>query len=280
MALRTIVVHLTGEASAPALTKAAVGLARRHEAHLVGLYVIPAVEVQVFAEVPVTADLIGAQRDIHTGNAARLKEIFEAAAAAEGIDFEWRTVDAMGNSTADAVMSHGRCADLIICGQSDSSREPAGLIKVGEEVMMAGGRPVLFIPAAGSFPVIGDQVMIAWNGSREAARAAFDSLPFLTRAKQVRILVVNPDSTELHGTHFPGSELATALARHGIECEAAQSVSPEIGVGDEILSRLADRGSDLLVMGGFGHSRFRELVFGGATRSILAHMTVPVLMAH
>jgi len=147
-------------------------------------------------------------------------------------------------------------------------------------VMIAGGRPVLFIPTAGRFPTIGSNATIAWNGSRESARAVFDALPFLVAAKQVRILAVNPDDTELHGTVLPGSELATALARHGVKCEVARSVAPDIGIGDELLSRLADRGSDLLVMGGFGHSRFREFIFGGATRSILAHMTAPVLMSH
>lgn len=280
MAYRTIVLHLTNEARAQALVDAAIGVARQHEAHLIGLYVIPSVEIHVAAEVPVTADILSAQREFYMEQAERIRAIFDKATTKAGFSCEWRTVDATGASVADAVMAHGRCADLIICGQSDPANDPASLLRAGEEVMMAGGRPVLFIPTAGSFATIGTNVTVGWNGSREAARATFDALPMLKMAKQVRILAVNPDDTDLHGTSLPGSELATALSRHGVKCEAAHSVAPDISVGDELLSRLADRGSDLLVMGGFGHSRFREFVFGGATRNILGHMTVPVLMSH
>lgn len=280
MAYRTLVLHLTNEARARTLVEASIGVARQHEAHLIGLYVIPSVEIHVAAEVPVTTDILSAQREFYTEQAGRIRAIFDKATQADGLSCEWRTVDATGTSVTDAVMAHGRCADLIVCGQSDPANDPASLYRAGEEVMMASGRPVLFIPTAGSFPSIGTNVTLAWNGSREAARAAFDAVPMLQKARQVRILAVNPDDTDLHGTNLPGSELAAALARHGVKCEAAHSVASDIGVGDELLSRLADRGSDLLVMGGFGHSRFREFVFGGATRSILGHMTVPVLMSH
>jgi nucleotide-binding universal stress UspA family protein len=280
MAYRTLVLHLTNEARARALVEAAMGIAQRHEAHLIGLYVIPSVEIHVAAEVPVTADILSAQREFYTEQAGSIRAIFDKITTEAGFSCEWRTVDATGASVTDAVMAHGRCADLIICGQSDPANDPASLLRVGEDVMMASGRPVLFIPTAGTFPTIGNNATVAWNGSREAARAAFDALPMLKMAKQVRILAVNPDDTDLHGTTLPGSELATSLSRHGVKCEAAHSVAADIGVGDELLSRLADRGSDLLVMGGFGHSRFRQFVFGGATRSILGHMTVPVLMSH
>jgi nucleotide-binding universal stress UspA family protein len=280
MGLRTIVLFLTNEARAPAVTESTLALAAKHDAHVIGLYVIPAVEIHVAAEVPVTSDILSAQRAYYTEQADKIGALFEKAATAAGIAHEWRCVDSTGSSVAEAVMAHGRCADLIVCGQADKENDPASLQMAGEEVMMAGGRPVLMVPIAGHFTTIGENVLLAWNGSREAARAAFDALPILKKAKQVRILAVNPDATDLHGTNVPGSEIATALARHDVNCEAAHSVTSDLGVGDEILSRLADRGSDLLVMGGFGHSRFREYVFGGATRSILDHMTAPVLMSH
>jgi len=122
---------------------------------------------------------------------------------------------------------------------------------------------------------------VAWNGTRESARAAFDALPLLAKAKSVKLLWINP-STENggNGNGMPGSELATALSRHGVKVEAGHSAVRDVGVGDELLSRAADQGTDLLVMGAYGHSRVREYVFGGATRHILQHMTVPVLFSH
>ena len=108
----------------------------------------------------------------------------------------------------------------------------------------------------------------------------FDALPLLQAADLVRIIWVNP-TKEMHAAgDLPSAEVAASLARHGVKCEAATAQSPDIGVGDILLSGLTDDSSDLLVMGAYGHSRLREFVFGGATRAILDHMTVPVLMSH
>ena len=136
------------------------------------------------------------------------------------------------------------------------------------------------IPNVGHFPRVGSRVLVAWNDRREASRATFDALPFLQAARDVRMLWVNPEAEMDDKGDVPCADIAASLARHGVKCTTAQSRGSDLGVADELLNRAADYGSDLLVMGAYGHRRFREFVFGSATRCILQHMTVPVLMSH
>jgi nucleotide-binding universal stress UspA family protein len=147
-------------------------------------------------------------------------------------------------------------------------------------VMLASGRPVLAIPYAGQFEQIGERVLVAWNASREATRAVNDALPLLMGAKAVTILAVNPKhGIEGHGD-VPAADIALHLARHGVKAEAAHTIAKDISEGDALLSYAADLGADLIVAGGYGHSRAREMVFGGATRTLLQEMTVPMLLSH
>ena len=123
-------------------------------------------------------------------------------------------------------------------------------------------------------------MLLCWNASREAARAAADALPFLKAAQKVIVLVVNPTvSAEGHGAE-PGADAAAWLARHGVKVIVQRDVAPDADVGGVILSRAADHDADLIVMGIYGHSRMREMVLGGASRTLLASMTVPVFMSH
>ncbi len=280
MAYRTILVHFTGSKRSDALLQAASVVAKKNKSHVIGLYVVPPVEVYMAFEVPIGAEIIDAQKDALRADAKPIEEEFEKTMAAEGISAEWRTVDSWGVTVADVVQSHGRCCDLIIAGQDSFDKDTPGMQKVAEDAMFGSGRPVLFVPAVGTYETIGDYPTVAWDGGREAARAASDALPFLKSAKKVNILSINPEGTELRGANLPGTELATMLSRHGVVCEVNQSITKDLSVDDEILSRAADYGSDMLVMGGFGHSRLREFVLGGATRGVLKQMTVPVLMSH
>jgi nucleotide-binding universal stress UspA family protein len=175
-----------------------------------------------------------------------------------------------------------RVADLAIVGQHNP-RDPESFVaeQFVENVVLASGRPVLVVPYAGQFRSIASHVLIAWDGSREATRALHDAVPFLTRAKQVTVLTVNSLNGEPPMSRIPGSDIAAVISRYGAnvrtdEVEGAKNIS----IGETILSRAADLDSDFLVMGCYGHSRWRELILGGATRSILRSMTVPVLMSH
>ena len=147
-------------------------------------------------------------------------------------------------------------------------------------MVLSSGRPTLVVPYIGPTRTLAQSVTVAWDAGREAARAVNDALPFLERAQAVTVMVVNPrPGIGSHGEE-PGADIALHLARHGIKVEAQHLEVRDMSVADAILSRAADQSIDLLVMGAYGHSRFREWVLGGATRQIFAQMTVPVLMSH
>jgi nucleotide-binding universal stress UspA family protein len=148
-----------------------------------------------------------------------------------------------------------------------------------ERLALESGRPVVVVPYIGRYPNIGRNIVIAWKAARESARAVFDALPLLSAAQAVQILEVK-ERDDTRPALTADTSIAVALSRHGIRSTVRSTVAGDIGIGDEILSRLSDLGADLLVMGAYGHSRMREMIFGGATRHIFRHMTVPVLFAH
>lgn len=278
MTLKTILLHVNDERRVTGLVDAASHLATRHEAHLIGLYVMP--PIPTFGATAYGAGLIKGELAKMREEAGRVQKAFEAACQSRPFVNEWRLVEAKYEGVAEMVMEHGRAADLIIAGQRDRSWDFSPLLDVPERLTIESGRPVLVVPHSGRFAKFGERVTIAWNGRREAARAVFDALPLLQAAKNVRIIWVNPQDEARAAGDLPTAEIASALARHGVKCEAATAYATDIKVGDTLLSGLTDDGSDLLVMGAYGHSRLREFVFGGATRHILDHMTVPVLMSH
>jgi nucleotide-binding universal stress UspA family protein len=136
------------------------------------------------------------------------------------------------------------------------------------------------VPYIGAATPPGKRVIVAWNGGREAARAVNDALPLLVAADQVDVVCVNPGRGEEDDADLPGADLCLHLARHGVKAEAQELVASDIEAGDLLLSRAADSGADLIVMGAYGHARWREVVLGGVTRQLLNQMTVPVFMSH
>ena len=180
-----------------------------------------------------------------------------------------------------ALTLQGHYADLVVLSQSNPDiRGVAAASVLPQHVLLHVARPVLLVPYAGKFSHIGQQVMVAWDSGRESSRAVADALPILKLAAKVHVIVFNgkKGSPDGHGPH-PGTEIALYLARHGVKVEVSEEET-SIDIGSALLSRMSDYGSDMLVMGGYGHSRFRETILGGITRTILEHMTVPVLMSH
>jgi len=273
MAYRTILVHFSALDRADAVMDLAVPLADAHNAHLIGLYVIPQVAAYTPAAVQVTTDILTIQRKYFEDEADQVAAVFKKRAEKGGIKFEWRKVDAEGALMSETVVEHAFAADLVIAGQPKPEDSWAPYSEMPERLMLDSGRPLLMVPFAGKFSVPSRGAMLAWGGTRESA------IPLMQNVKHVRILAVNPDNGDDSG-FTPSDDIAATLARHGIKTEAAFTMTRDISVADELLSRIADHDCDLLVMGGYGHSPFREMVFGGVTRHILQHMTVPVLLSH
>jgi nucleotide-binding universal stress UspA family protein len=165
----------------------------------------------------------------------------------------------------------------VVVGQPDRANSVPDQV-VDEGVLFESGRPVIFVPFIQKGGMALDRVMICWDGSRAAARAVADALPFLKKAKQVEVVIVSEKPNKKD--EMPGVDLGQHLARHGLKVEIKHITSPDIGVASTILSHAADSETDMIVMGGYGHSRLREFVLGGVTRGMLESMTVPVLMSH
>jgi nucleotide-binding universal stress UspA family protein len=276
MAYKDILVYAGGSTAAATRLEVAASIARAHEAHLTALHVraLPYVPADLTGSVPTM--VIEWQEDWSQEQATQAKKVVDEAIRRTGQNIEWRLV--RGDTGAVSLL-HSRYVDLVVISQSAmEAKDVTQADDLPELVVMGAGRPALIVPQYGKFPVVGDRMMIAWNRTRESARAVHDALPLLVRAKAVMIMEVNPKTGDT--PHIAGADIATHLARHGVKAEVSSTVADDIEVGDAILSRIADLGADLLVMGAYGHSRLREYAFGGATLHVLRHMTVPVLMSH
>jgi nucleotide-binding universal stress UspA family protein len=275
---KTIVVHLADERRAGNAIAVAARLAHQHDAHLVGLFVdLPDV---ISAPFGLGRSVIAAGRAAIRSRAEAIHAQFEAACKGLQLKAEWRFAEPHRDTASHTLMTHVRSADLVVVSQSDATWDDSLLMEFPEELLLQSGRPVLFVPNAGSYETVGSRVLVAWNERREAARAVFDALPMLRKADAVRVMWINPEADAAGKGDVPTVEIAKALARHGINVSAAESRGSDLDVGTELLNQAADWGANLLVMGGYGHHRFRQFVFGGATRQIFEHMTVPILMSH
>ncbi|HIJ63080.1 MAG TPA: universal stress protein [Rhodospirillaceae bacterium] len=278
MAFKDILVHIDEGGSCPSRLAVAVSMAKSHGAHLVGLHVRHDLQLPG----AITADIGGQLAQVYSqhlaGGERSARLAFEKAAADAGLSCEWR--DVSGDLLKVAAM-HARYADLVVVGQTDGDDGTvASERRLADHLVLAAGTPVLVVPSRGRFATVGERVLLAWNAGREARRSVSDALPILVKAKRVNVLAINPkDGTAGHGD-LPGADIGLHLARHGANAVCQSITADDIDVGNMLLSRAADENADLLVMGAYGHSRLTEVLLGGATRHILAHMTLPVLLSH
>ncbi len=274
MPFRDVLVHLTDDGHFENRLDTSIAVAEEFDAHLIGLYVPATSTLPGYVKPYFTKEMLEAQQRHKDEASADAKRRFEEAVRQVGIRAEWRAANGAGSRS---VASQGRYADIVIVGQHDpeAPHDESGN-NLAEDVAVHSCRPVLAVPFAGEFKSMGKRVIVAWNGSREAARATHDALPFLTRADKVLVLSINTPERR----HIPGADISTHLARHGVRVEIHNREHDEVGVGDAILNAASDYGADLLVIGAYGHSRFRELVLGGVTRHLMRHMTLPILMSH
>ena len=278
MAYKTILAHV--DSFSPSLDHIvyAIATAKQHDAHLIGL------APSGFASLP-AGDYFGAsaryigemQQELDEG-ATKAATIFADECKRQGLaSYEAREAT---DSVIQAMLLSAGYADLVVVSQpaEDAASTLAGPGFVGD-LWLEGCRPVMVLPNSKlSAPPIRN-VLVAWDGSREAARAVTDAMPLLLAAAQVEVVAVIPgESSTSHGAE-PGSDLAVFLARHGVKANVNQVVA-QASITDTLLGQITALDADLIVMGGYGHSRLREWVLGGTTRDMLAKMKVPALMSH
>src|SRR5471032_2187238 len=255
----------------------AITVADTFEAHLLGVAFSydPIIPGTVMGGIP--PEFIESQRSESEKKARAALAHFEQAAKRAGVSYEARTINASIGGAAERLGHLARRFDLAIAGQPERDRAAAAEV-VDEGVLFESGRPVIFVPFIQKAGLKLDRVMVCWDGSRAATRAVADSIPLLQKAKLVEIVLVA--SKGFKADEAPGTDLAKHLARHGLDVNLKRITSPDIDVASTILSYVADSNADMIVMGGYGHSRLREFVLGGVTRSILETMTVPAFMSH
>ena len=280
MSYKTILLHLHDAKRASRLLEVAASLARDMDAHLIGLCVLPPYVVVPAMEGSGTTVTVEAHRDAYRSEMTELKEMFSDATRLHAAKSEWREADAGFATAADRIVEHGRVCDLVIASQKDPAWSYAAFLEAPERLAIECGRPVLLVPNVGRIKAPPKRVTIAWNGRREAARAVFDALPLLTGTDEVQVLWVDPERDQPNAGDVPGAELSATLARHGVKCVISQSTAINTDVGRELLRQCEAFGSDLLIMGAYGHSRFREFLLGGASRDMLTNMNRLVLMSH
>lgn len=283
MSFKTILTYIPSFKGAKGLLETGAQIADAHRAHLIGLHIVPVLPsyfpFYAAGQIPIPHDVLSQQQKALDKEAEKVKETFEKATANRAITPEWRCQTSDSHEFANTITDHARCTDLVIIGQETQDLNDANA-DLAARIAIETGRPTLVVPQDNRAAHVGKNVLIAWNRSREAARAAFDAIPLMRHADSVRILAINPDPNDRQRNFAQGDELALGLSRHGINTQVTTAHTHERSIGEELLNRVSDFNCDLLVMGSYGHSRMREMFFGGVTLEAVAKSPVPVLMSH
>ncbi len=275
--IKDIIVNLSVTKSDSTVGNYAVSVAAALQAHLTGIAFIydPVVPISGTGYIP--ADVIESQRaDNETAAEAAIKD-FTVATDRAGISAEPQMLSASLTGAGDQFARMARRFDLAIVGQAQPEMSTMEQI-IGETTLFESGRPIIMVPYIQKAPFKTGNVMICWDGSRTAARAVADAIPVL--GKSSRIEIVSVTSERGKEDEIEGADIGQHLARHGLKVDVHRISRGNIDVADALLSHAADSAADLMVMGGYGHSRLREFVLGGVTRSIFQSMTLPVLLSH
>lgn len=274
--LTNILVHLDDGDSCGERLELCAALAGANDAHLSGLYVSRFLTQAMLVDAPPSGMLIQALDEEQRSRTARVRELFDSNTAAldarrefhheEGDPVHWLSV-------------YGRYADVVAVQKPGEADAVFGAGGIPGALALSCGRPVLVVPGTAVKSLSPARVMVAWDGSREAARAVADAHPFLRMASKVEVVSVSEDKSTGPGAPN-GRDLCRHLSLHGIEAVPITLPPSKIDIPDALLSRAAAQGAELIVLGAYGHSRFRELVLGGVTRHLLTHSPVPLLLSH
>ncbi len=279
MSYATIMVLLDPSRRSHHRLEVAAQLAATHHAALIGMIASQRPDPAWIYRLPDGVRYLADIRARHQQDCEVVRRAFDRATEALPIAAKWHAFD--GHPLAIG-QREARLADLLVVGQDDPA-DPAAFVAQDfvESIVLGSGRPVLAIPRVGRFAAIGSRVLVCWDGGREAARAILDALPLLRKARAVTLACCAAAGNSDDEWSAPPEYAVSWLAAHGVSADV-QHLAPaaRAGIGERLLSAAADVQADLIVAGAYGHSRFRELVLGGVTRTLLDCMTVPVLFSH
>ncbi|TXI04488.1 MAG: universal stress protein [Rhizobium sp.] len=280
MSYKTIVTVLDNPDNTRIAAEFSAALAKEHGAHVVGLH------AEIVSTVPLVAPMeipdpvaVQALQDVAHNQALEIERLFRARMESAGLGYEWHSFASTVGYGTEPLIENARSADLLVAVQPDPSKYADSQVDV-ETFLFDSGRPVLLIPYILKEPKPVRRVLIAWNGSKEVARATFDALPFLKAAESVEILSVSTSEKDPHPSKESGVQIAAALTRHGVRAKFETASCADKSTPSQVIeNRLADDSIDLLVMGAYTHSWLWQMIFGGTTRTLLQSMTAMTLLA-
>ena len=273
---KDIIVNLGVRGAGDTVGAYAISVASMLEAHITGIAFAYDPTVPISGLGYIRAEIIDEPSD-NKAVAKAIMDRFSAASARAGVLGEQRMLRASIDSSAKQFARIARRFDLAIVGQADPEAISVDAT-IAEATLFESGRPIIMVPYVQKAPLKLDNVMVCWDGSRSAARAIADAMPFLAKAGRVEIVIIVKERGKQD--EIDGADMGQHLARHGFNVDVHHVTRSDVDVADMLLSNAADSGADFMVMGGYGHSRLREFVLGGVTRTILHSMTVPTLMSH
>lgn len=279
MGYKTILAVLDTPKNAQQITDFSISLAEQFQSHVIGLH------AEALATVPLVAPMeipdpstVQALQDMAHAETLDVEKIFRERATRNGTSHEWRSFVSSAGYSASSLVDSARNVDLVIAAQGENTVLSESRAEL-ENFLFESGRPVLLVPYILKEPKPIKRALVAWNGSREAARATFDALPFLKAAEAVEVFSVDPAETRTQSSAMAGAEIAATLARHGVNVTVVRQESDHLPASAAIENRLSDSSIDLLVMGAYSHKRWWEMLFGGVTRTVLESMTALTLLS-
>lgn len=278
MGLKGILVHVDSAEAAKGRVEFAVALAKEHGAHLIGVAFAPTTLLPLYGADVGFADMTEVLESVKAQGAKAL-ESFKAHAGAEGLNCETRLMQGMSEEFPHDFAYTARHADLTVLGQPRDGDPLIGQYALVERCLFASGRPVIIVPASPAKLASKGTVVAAWDGSAEAARAINDALTFLKPAARVVLLIGVLEAVEEEDA-VRTEDMVAHLRRHGVEAETMRVNAKEGEIGKVLLASAKELGADILVMGAFHHSRWREFILGGVTLTMLEEATIPLFMAH
>ena len=277
MTMKDLMVVVDDSTFAESTFDYAVAIAEAYEAHLAVLYPVPVLPPAVYMGIEYSTEWLAAISENLEQNETVAKEKYMKRAASAGIEIEWRSQE---GDPSIVVTEQSRYVDLTIVTQSMQDVDDNPPRNISGHFLLESGRPALIVPHIGADPGLPKNILVAWDNSRTSTRALNDAMPLLSSAENVQLFTINSSEKTRETEETSAIDISKHLARHDVNVETRVLIATEIDPADLLLSHVSDMGNDLVVMGAYGHSRFRELVLGGMTREILHAMTVPVFMSH
>lgn len=277
MTYKTFLAIIQNDDDAKRVLDFAIPLATAAKGHLVGLHT-EAIPIAYSSPVGFPeAEFMQASSEANTARAAKLEALFKEHVQAAALSHDWRSLESFSGDSGVSGLANARSVDLVLVAQpSPTADAPTADV---ETLIFDSGRPVLIAPFKGALLSSFKRVLIAWNSSREASRAVFDALPFILAAEENEILVVNPEDNPARPADRAGEGIAATLRRHGANVSVTRQEAGGRGIDEVIERRVAEKSVDLVVLGAYSHSRLREFLFGGVTRSVLKSMSVTTFMS-